>query len=144
MTASSLRWPLFALIGLLVAVAVALLATSLVSERIGISSEPITAGESLVPRRAHHKERANQRPATTAPDRTTPSGSDDYVGSASGDPGSSDASSDSKRSEGGDSKQGSLQPSGTPPAATAPAPSAPSAPSSGATDNTTEIEPGDD
>ena len=46
MSASTLRWPLFALIGLLVAVAVALLAIQLVSERIGISAEPLTVGES--------------------------------------------------------------------------------------------------
>ena len=49
MTVSSLRWPLLALLGLLVAVAIAFLATRAVSTDIGISSEPPTAGRALSP-----------------------------------------------------------------------------------------------
>ena len=58
MTATSVRWGAFAAIGLLVAVAVALLATQLVSEKIGIASEPVSAGESLVPERVEHQPEA--------------------------------------------------------------------------------------
>ncbi len=49
MTASSLRWPLLALLGLLVAAAIAFLATRAVSTNIGISSEPPNAGRALSP-----------------------------------------------------------------------------------------------
>ena len=65
MSVSSLRWPLLALLGLLVAVA--FLATRAVSTDIGISSEPPTAGQALSPairKPAHHR----PRPTTT----TTP------------------------------------------------------------------------
>jgi hypothetical protein len=50
MTMSSLRWPLLALLGLLVAAAIAFLATQMVSQKIGISSEPLSAGRALAPR----------------------------------------------------------------------------------------------
>ena len=50
MTRSSLRWPLLALVGLLVAGAIALVATQMVSQKIGISSEPLNAGRALAPR----------------------------------------------------------------------------------------------
>ena len=49
MSASTLRWPLLALLALLVAAAVAFLATRAVSTDIGISSEPPNAGQSLSP-----------------------------------------------------------------------------------------------
>ncbi len=49
MSASSLRWPLLALLGLLVAAAIAFLATRAVSTDIGISSESPTAGRELSP-----------------------------------------------------------------------------------------------
>jgi hypothetical protein len=95
MTASTLRWPLFALIGLLVAVAVALLANHLVSERIGISSEPVTAGESLSPKQPH---RASQgHPPGGTPARTsTGSG---YTGTVPGDAGSTATSSDRSQAD---------------------------------------------
>ena len=67
MSVSSLRWPLLALLGLLVAAAIAFLATRAVSTDIGISSEPPTAGQALSPairKPAHHR----PRPTTT----TTP------------------------------------------------------------------------
>ena len=62
MTASSVRWALFALLGLVVAGAVAFLATRAVNTQIGISSEPATAGRALSPRPAKH---ARPRPTST-------------------------------------------------------------------------------
>lgn len=44
-----LLWTALALGGLLVAVGVTTAATSLTSQRVGISSEPLDAGESLAP-----------------------------------------------------------------------------------------------
>jgi hypothetical protein len=99
MNASTLRWPLFALIGLVVAVAVALLANQLVSERIGISSEPVTAGESLSPKQAHRQHRPQTQ--SEAPAQTTSTGSG-YTGTVSGAAGSDNTSSD--RSQADDSK----------------------------------------
>ena len=67
MRSTSFRWGAFAAIGLVVAVAVALLATQLVSEKIGISSEPVSAGQSLAPERVEHhpKPRRHHRAGTT-------------------------------------------------------------------------------
>ena len=45
----TIRWVLLALAGLLVAVAVAVLAAELTSQRIGLASEPVQAGKSLAP-----------------------------------------------------------------------------------------------
>ena len=133
MTVSTLRWPLFALIGLLVAVAVALLANRLVSERIGISSEPVTAGESLSPKQAH---RVHQRHRGSEPPAQTTSTGSGYTGTVSGDAGSGDAHS-------GPSQADDSKPAGglgtTPPAAQSPAPSTGSG-----SDSSTEREPGDD
>ena len=44
-----LRWPLLALLGLLVAATIAFLATRAVNTDIGISSEPPSAGRALSP-----------------------------------------------------------------------------------------------
>lgn len=44
-----LRWILLALLGLLAAVAVGVAAAALTSRQIGLSSEPIRAGEALAP-----------------------------------------------------------------------------------------------
>ena len=63
MSASSLRWPLLALVGLLVAAAIAFLATRAVSTDIGISSEPPTAGQALSP--------ASPKPRPRHPGKTT-------------------------------------------------------------------------
>jgi hypothetical protein len=46
---ASLKWIVLALLGLLIATAVALAATSLISRQIGIDSESITAGDTLAP-----------------------------------------------------------------------------------------------
>ena len=68
-TASSLRWPLLALLGLLVAAAIAFLATRAVNTDIGISSEPPTAGRALSP--APPKP-PRQRPAATTTSASPP------------------------------------------------------------------------
>jgi hypothetical protein len=70
MSASSLRWPLLALLGLLVAAAVAFLATRAVNTDIGISSEPPTAGQALSPAPA---KRARPRPTVTTTTTVTTS-----------------------------------------------------------------------
>ncbi len=135
MTASTLRWPLFALIGLLIAVAIALLANRLVSESIGISSEPVTAGESLSPKQAHREHRPHRQ--SEAPAQTTSTGSG-YTGTVSGSTGSEDSGSNQPQAD--DSKpKGNLHP--VTPAAPSPAP-APS--TGGGSDTSTEAEPGDD
>ncbi len=46
---ASFKWIGLALLGLLIATAVALAATSLISRQIGIDSESITAGDTLAP-----------------------------------------------------------------------------------------------
>lgn len=58
---SGMRWVLFGLLGLLVAGAVAFLATQTVSEKIGISSESPAAGGALAPA-------AKAKPSTKAPE----------------------------------------------------------------------------
>ncbi|MEZ5157141.1 MAG: hypothetical protein R2718_13650 [Solirubrobacterales bacterium] len=50
--AAILRWSLLALLGLVVAVAVGVAAASITSSRIGISNEPVRAGEALAPKAA--------------------------------------------------------------------------------------------
>jgi hypothetical protein len=54
---ASLRWIGLALLGLLIATAVALAATSLISRQIGIDSESISAGDALAPAFGHAGER---------------------------------------------------------------------------------------
>ncbi len=72
MTVSSLRWPLLALLGLLVAVAIAFLATRAVSTDIGISSEPPTAGRALSPAAPQPGPgKTTTSPTTTAAPQTT-------------------------------------------------------------------------
>ena len=64
MRVSSLRWPLLAILGLLVAAAIAFLATRAVRTEIGISSEPPTAGRALSP--APPKRKPPTKTTTTA------------------------------------------------------------------------------
>ena len=118
MTASSLRWPAFAVIGLLVAIGVAVLATQMVSEKIGISSEPVTAGESLSPKRAEDKAKVAQRPTErTMPTPTSPAGSTATLES-SGSAGTGE--SDGGRQESADKpSRGTLSPA---PAGSTPSP----------------------
>ena len=46
-----IRWALIALLGLAVAALVSLSASALTSQSVGLSSEPLTAGEQLAPSR---------------------------------------------------------------------------------------------
>jgi hypothetical protein len=71
---TTLRWVLIALAGLAVAVAVAVLASKLTSQRIGLSSEPLGAGQSLAPPEHRPKDNdSGQRPGNNAgpPNRST-------------------------------------------------------------------------
>ena len=67
MIPSPLRWPLLALMGLLIAAAIAILATQMVSQKIGISSEPLSAGKALAPRPSAAKKPPVARTTTPAP-----------------------------------------------------------------------------
>lgn len=69
---SAFAWVLFALIGLAVAAGVSIAASRLSSERIGLSSEPITAGKRLVPSRSPVRHRRHRRKQTPAPVTTVP------------------------------------------------------------------------
>ena len=71
MNASSLRWPLLALVGLLVAAAIAFLATRAVNTDIGISSEPPTAGQALSPASPKPKPRPPATTTSSTVQRTT-------------------------------------------------------------------------
>lgn len=59
---ATLRWIGLALLGIVVAAAVAVAGSRLASRQIGLASEPITAGDSLAP----------ARKAAGAPQRSTP------------------------------------------------------------------------
>lgn len=73
MIPSPLRWPLLALMGLLIAAAIAILATQMVSQKIGISSEPLSAGKALAPRPSAAKKPPVARTTTiTSAVTTTP------------------------------------------------------------------------
>lgn len=78
MTATT-KWITLALLGLLIAGAVAFLASRLVSEQIGIASESVSAGYDLAP--AVRNATAPKNDKTTPPESTTDStgGSDDAV-----------------------------------------------------------------
>lgn len=71
MSASSLRWPLLALLGLLVAGAIAFLATRAVSTDIGISSESPTAGLALSPTAPKSRPPSSKTTSATLPRTTT-------------------------------------------------------------------------
>jgi hypothetical protein len=73
MIPSPLRWPLLALMGLLIAAAIAILATQMVSQKIGISSEPLSAGMALAPRSTAPKKPPATRTTTSSPGTTTTS-----------------------------------------------------------------------
>lgn len=140
MTATSVRWAVFAVVGLLVAVVVALLATHLVSEKIGIAAEPVSAGESLVPERADHRARPGRRDSGRLTP-TTPSTSTAPAPAPA--PAAGSSPSDSGESDDGAAKPkptasgGNLSPAqDTSPPATPP-------PSAGS-GTSTKPEPGDD
>lgn len=67
-------WVLLGVAGVALAVGITMTATSLTSQRIGLASEPLTAGEELVPTATIQVTRTTVRttPARTTPARTTP------------------------------------------------------------------------
>ena len=67
MTRAVLIWIAFGIAGIAVAIGIGIAAAEISSERIGLSSEPLSAGEDLAPRRHTPPDRA-KRPATTKPD----------------------------------------------------------------------------
>ena len=60
-TAARIRWILLALVGLIAAIAVGVAAAALTSSRIGLSSEPIRAGEDLAPKSVHRDDHRGGR-----------------------------------------------------------------------------------
>ncbi len=74
-TASAVRWTLLGILGLALAVGVALVASSLASQRIGLSDEPISAGSALQPPRSG--DNSTTRPGDETHSKgTTPTPSD--------------------------------------------------------------------
>jgi len=75
---TTMRWVGLALLGVLIAVGVAVAASGLVSQQIGLASEPITAGDALAPaarsRPAHEAGGKHEVPAAKAPPPTTTTG----------------------------------------------------------------------
>lgn len=59
-----IKWLALALVGLLIAAAVAVLGSSLASRQIGLSSEPLRAGDALAPPAISHPE--TEKPANPA------------------------------------------------------------------------------
>jgi hypothetical protein len=69
---TTLRWVALALLGLLVAIAVGIAASELTSRRIGLSSEPIRAGDALAPApRESPRERKSDGGPGARPEGTT-------------------------------------------------------------------------
>jgi hypothetical protein len=62
-----MRWLALALLGVLVAAIVAVVASRLVSQQIGLASEPISAGDALAPHVSHER-RSHLKPRPS-PDR---------------------------------------------------------------------------
>lgn len=78
--ATTVRWLALALLGLLIAAAVSIAASSLVSQQIGLDSEPISAGDALAPQASarpnrpqgpRHERSPTKAPAAPAPAETT-------------------------------------------------------------------------
>jgi len=102
------KWVALALVGLAIAIGVAIAAANLTSQQIGIASESVSAGDTLAPSLRSPEEREDQRgqggrdkgrgekPTTTPTEPTSPEeasppsepterGSDDYGGGGGGD-----------------------------------------------------------
>ena len=78
---SILVWTLAAVLGLSIAAGVTIVASKLSSQRIGLASEPLSAGEDLAPP-------GGKPPAGTLPSRTTgtaPAGSEERGEAPDGD-----------------------------------------------------------
>ena len=77
---ATIRWVALALLGLLIAAGVSIAASSLASQQIGLASEPISAGDALVPKTSfranrhegpRHKASSAKTPTEPAPAETT-------------------------------------------------------------------------
>jgi hypothetical protein len=73
---ATVRWIVLALLGVLIAAGVSIAASSLVSQQIGLDSEPISAGDALAPQApspAHrHKEDRQKAPPAKTPTAPPP------------------------------------------------------------------------
>lgn len=69
---ATIRWVALALLGLLIAAGVSIAASSLVSQQIGLASEPISAGDALAPKASSRANR-HQGPRRKASPAKTPS-----------------------------------------------------------------------
>jgi hypothetical protein len=72
MRSTTLRWIGLALLGIVIAAGVAVAASSLASRQIGLSSEPISAGDALVPANLDKGPGEGKRGTTTATTPTAP------------------------------------------------------------------------
>jgi hypothetical protein len=116
---SVVLWSLAALAGILVAAGITLAASSLSSQQIGLSAEPLSAGDALVPERTatpdptptatpekRRKKRRPQRTATPAPTATavpTVEAGDDHGGDRGSGGGDDDGGGSGRgRGRGGD------------------------------------------
>ena len=68
---ATIRWVALALLGLLIAAGVSIAASSLVSQQIGLASEPISAGDALAPKASSRANR-HQGPRHKASPAKTP------------------------------------------------------------------------
>jgi len=68
---TTMRWVGLALLGVAIAVGVSIAASGLVSQQIGLASEPITAGDALAPHAAAGAKR-DQGSGRKTPSTTTP------------------------------------------------------------------------
>ena len=66
---STVRWLALALLGVAIAAGVSIAASRLASQQIGLASQPISAGDTLVPH-VSHRPGAHRHPQKTAPPRT--------------------------------------------------------------------------
>jgi hypothetical protein len=79
---AGIRWLGLGLLGILIAAGVSVAASSLASRQIGLSSEPISAGEALAPAatqakpraRAEHRRQKHRHPRTTTTPTSPPAG----------------------------------------------------------------------
>lgn len=69
---ATIKWVGLALAGLLVAAGVAIAASNLASQQIGLASEPISAGDALAPAASQNHGHSPQSPGRGHGDHTTP------------------------------------------------------------------------
>lgn len=69
---ATIKWVGLALAGLLVAAGVAIAASNLASQQIGLASEPISAGDALAPAASQNRGHSPQSPVHAQGDHTTP------------------------------------------------------------------------